>query len=71
MCFTKNGIEISHDGGINKQVAISGKGINTAVIPLATQQSNGLMSYEDKQKLDNLNGVGSSGLGSIFYKEVT
>ncbi|EJD80584.1 hypothetical protein PZB81_07320 [Staphylococcus epidermidis] len=37
----------------------------------ATTEKNGLLSKEDKQKLDNLNGVGSSGLGSIFYKEVT
>ncbi|MBO1199123.1 hypothetical protein J3T81_06935 [Staphylococcus simiae] len=69
--FTQNGIEISHDGGINKQVAISGSGINTAVIALATQNQDGLMSKDDKTKLDNLSGVGSSGLGSIFYKEVT
>ncbi|HEC2222245.1 TPA: hypothetical protein R1951_002430 [Staphylococcus delphini] len=37
----------------------------------ATEEKAGLMSKDDKIKLDNLNGVGSNGLGSIFYKEVS
>lgn len=38
---------------------------------LATEKLNGLMSKEDKQKLNNLNGTGAnSGLGSVFYTEV-
>ncbi|HAR5867643.1 TPA: hypothetical protein I1562_000978 [Staphylococcus pseudintermedius] len=36
----------------------------------ATEEKAGLMSKEDKRKLDNFNGAGSSNLGSVFYKEI-
>lgn len=37
----------------------------------ATTEKNGLLSKEDKQKLDKLNVTDSNKLGSVFYKEVT
>ena len=40
------------------------------LIPLASLNNNGLMSIEDKEKLNNINSAGSSNLGSVFYKEV-
>ncbi|EMC0274943.1 hypothetical protein B5C00_09055 [Staphylococcus delphini] len=36
----------------------------------ATEQNSGLMSKEDKIKLNNFNAAGSSALGSVFYKEI-
>ncbi|WP_404968649.1 phage tail protein [Staphylococcus pseudintermedius] len=64
------GIAISNDGGKTFVTALDGDGVNVDVIPVATTTKKGLMSKDDKIKLDNLNGVGSSRLGSIFYKEV-
>ncbi|WP_233509912.1 hypothetical protein [Staphylococcus pseudintermedius] len=64
------GIVISNDGGKTFVTALDGDGVNVDVIPVATTTKKGLMSKDDKIKLDNLNGVGSSRLGSIFYKEV-
>ncbi|MGO4027202.1 hypothetical protein AB2L37_14845, partial [Staphylococcus pseudintermedius] len=64
------GITISNDGGKTFVTALDGDGINVDIVPVATTKKNGLMSKDDKIKLDNLNGVGSNGLGSIFYKEV-
>ena len=37
----------------------------------ATTEKNGLLSKEDKQKLDKLNVTDSNKLGSVFYKERT
>ena len=66
----KGTIRVSKDGGTTYKDVINGDGVLVDGIAMATQSKNGLMSKEDKTKLDNLNNVGSSQLGSIFYKEV-
>ncbi|MFB3205725.1 phage tail protein, partial [Staphylococcus pseudintermedius] len=72
----KKGIVYSSDGGKTFIDLFKGSGINTAAIPVVTDQQNGLMSKEDKQKLDAMSQDGTvntgatSGLGSIFYKFV-
>lgn len=66
----KGAIRVSNDGGTTYKEVITGDGVLVDGIAIATQSKNGLMSKEDKTKLDNLNGVGSNQLGSIFYKEV-
>lgn len=73
VAFMSNfGIQYSHDGGKTYKTAITGEGINPEAIPIVTEKQNGLMSKEDKIKLNNLNETGANNhkLGSIFYKEV-
>ncbi|MFI3131196.1 tail tube TT1 domain-containing protein [Mammaliicoccus sciuri] len=72
VAFTSNhGINVSSDGGKTYKTVITGNGINPETIPLVTEQENGLMSKEDKRKLNNLSNSGAiSKIGSIFYKEV-
>lgn len=70
--MSNHGIQYSQDGGKTYKSAISGKGINTEAIPIVTEKQNGLMTKEDKIKLNNMNETGANNqkLGSIFYKEV-
>ena len=71
VAFTKSqGIQISSDYGVTYNTLIDGNGLNMNLIPLASLNNNGLMSIEDKEKLNNINSAGSSNLGSVFYKEV-
>ncbi|WP_218696832.1 tail tube TT1 domain-containing protein [Mammaliicoccus sciuri] len=69
---SKHAIQYSNDGGKTYKIAINGDGINPNAIPLATELENGIMSKEDKRKLNNLTNTGANNnrLGSIFYKEV-
>ncbi|HEC2159205.1 TPA: phage tail protein [Staphylococcus delphini] len=72
----KKGIVYSSDGGKIFIDLFKGVGINTDAIPIATEIQNGLMTKEDKIKLDAMTSGGSvqqgtaNGLGSIFYKFV-
>lgn len=66
-----NGIQYSNDGGKTFTTAITGDGINPDAIPIATEIQNGIMSKEDKQKLNRITGTAPSNtLGSVFFKEV-
>lgn len=54
-------IETSNDGGNTFTPIINGEGLNMNVLPLATQSSKGLMSKEDKIKLDGLSNTTTTG----------
>ena len=49
----ENGITYSKDGQ-NYNVAIDGNGVNTDAIPKATSSNDGIMTKEDKSKLDSV-----------------
>ena len=71
VALTKNkGIEISSDGGINYQTIIDGNGLNMSILPAASEVANGLMSKEDKIKLNTLSKTDANQLGSVFYMDV-
>lgn len=52
--MARDGIRTSNDGGSTYIDVITGDGINPDAIPLATSTQNGLLSKEDKAKLDAL-----------------
>lgn len=54
VAYERDGIKISSDGGKTFKSAITGDSINPKVIPNVTEKTQGVMSPEDKVKLDNL-----------------
>ncbi|ELH0989253.1 phage tail protein [Staphylococcus pseudintermedius] len=53
--FSSEGIKSSIDAGESYTTLINGNGFNMEAMPLVTNQMNGLMSAEDKAKLDKVN----------------
>lgn len=66
LSYMKDGIKSSNDAGNNYTVLMNGDGFNMDAMKVATQSTNGLMSKEDKVKLDKISDTTQHNTNSLI-----